>query len=268
MWPTYSGGSVAPHATIMPSPGKGVDVRQHTPFSLFARGLVHIAGQPATNTYPYVFQFELVGTCAKGGPGYYWPNADDAVLADLYRKVIEPLNKAFSIPMNAPTWLHYSGNPSSYGNSPVRMSVATFQGWTGWLGHEHVPENLHGDPGLFPWARLVSLITPSVPLEDEMKLVLHTGDNKPFLIRGSEVSEVTDPGMVPVLAAITGQDVTKLPKADGNTLTFIQRQASAPVVDVNALASELAPHLTTSTLDANQVAHLVLAGIKAALPAA
>jgi hypothetical protein len=49
------------------------------------------------------------------------------------------------------------GSPLGAGNG-VRLSEAAWLAHDGWLGHEHVPGgNVHGDPGLFPWARLVTL---------------------------------------------------------------------------------------------------------------
>lgn len=99
-----------------------------------------------------------------------------------------------------------------------------------------------------------------------MKLVKHVGDDNVFLVRGSDVSQVTDTGMVAVLANITGQDLNHLPQADGKTLAFIQAPPITATVDVNALATALAP-LLPPAVDPATVAHLVLVGLRAALPA-
>jgi hypothetical protein len=164
-WPSYRDWADCPHATVLPTPGKGVTVHQHVPFSRASFALVHGSGQQATNT-DYAFQFELVGTSDKNGPGYYWPAADDAVLLDLYKKVIKPLSDAYRIPITAPTFKPY---PASYGANGVRLSQATWDTYTGWLGHQHVPENDHGDPGAFPWARLMELTSTEddLPLTDD-----------------------------------------------------------------------------------------------------
>lgn len=165
-WPTYSGWTISPHGTVMPRPGRGVDVRQHVPLDSASFSLRNQAGGVQTNR-DYVWQWELIGTCdpARRSELYFWPEADDAVLADLARKVIVPLSTAMKIPLRAPTWKAY---PSSYGRSNVRMSGPEFDSYSGWLGHEHVPENAHGDPGLFPWGRLLRLAQP--PLEDDVPL--------------------------------------------------------------------------------------------------
>jgi hypothetical protein len=112
-WPTYDGWTIMPHATVMPHPGKGVEVRQHLPFSQASFALRHTRAQPTNGDY--VFQFELIGTCDPGGPGYYWPKADDAVLLDLWRKVIKPLGDAYVIPFRAPSGTPTPGRPARTG---------------------------------------------------------------------------------------------------------------------------------------------------------
>lgn len=149
-WPTYQGWTIMPHATVQPLPGKGVVIRQHLPFSQASFALRHTRPQPTNGDF--IFQFELIGTCDPHGPGYFWPNADDAVLTDLWRKVVKPLDLAFLIPFRA---LEFRRYPDQAGSN--RLSDSAFDTYTGWLGHQHVPQNTHGDPGAFPWARLVAL---------------------------------------------------------------------------------------------------------------
>lgn len=160
-WPGYDGWTIMPHATVMPFPGKGVIVRQHLPFSQGSFALVHAAGEEPTNG-AHAFQFELVGTCDKSGPhgAYYWPAADDQVLLALYQKVIRPLSDAFGIPLHTPAWKPY---PNSYGDNGVRLGWVQWHAYSGWCGHEHVVENDHGDPGNFPWSRLIALANPPHP---------------------------------------------------------------------------------------------------------
>jgi hypothetical protein len=169
-WPTYDGWTIMPHATIMPTPGKGVTVRQHLPFSQASFALRHTRPQPTNGDY--VFQFELVGTCDPAGPrgAYYWPDADDHVLADLYRKVIKPLDAAYVIPFRAVRpFLRY---PDRAGSN--RLTDAEFDTARGWLGHQHVPQNDHGDPGAFPWDRLMTL---AHTIDQEDKNVALTDDD-------------------------------------------------------------------------------------------
>lgn len=156
-----------PHLTVKPAAGKGVAVYQHIPFDRAAYALRHTGAAPTNGAH--AIQMELVGTCDAGsvvrkGGGYFWPEADDAVLEDLYRKVIKPISDAFQIPLRAATFLPY---PQSGGNTSVRMSDNQWLAFSGWLGHQHVPGNDHGDPGAFPWDRLVA-IANRINEEDDM----------------------------------------------------------------------------------------------------
>lgn len=175
VWPGYSGGASAPHMTIRPNiAAKTVDMRQHYPAGKSSRALVNLAGGVETNTLG-VFQIELIGTCdprykvsrkewGKAGVDYiYWPDAPDWLL-----KAIAPVFKwldaewpKFNIADAAPRgWAAY---PSSYGlKAPQRMIGAEWRNAYGIFGHQHVPENAHGDPGNFPIAKLVAIATGAV----------------------------------------------------------------------------------------------------------
>lgn len=173
-WPTYSDWTIMPHGTIWPIPGKGIKGRQHLPLNQGSFSLRNLEGGVQTNR-DYVFQWELIGTCEKNGAAYkagayYWPDADDAVLLDLYRKVIKPLSDAYGIPIRCQPWQAY---PASYGarsgTNNVRMAGSDFDNWSGWLGHQHVPENVHGDPGAFPWDRMMAAVAAADKEDDDME---------------------------------------------------------------------------------------------------
>lgn len=169
-WPTYSGGAVAPNLTARPNfAKKRLDWHQHLPLNRSARALVNKPGGVQTNTLN-VIQVELVGTCdpthktswngAKAGQDYiYWPDAPLWALEDL-ADFLAWANKTCGIKLTGPAlWLPY---PSSYGASRARLSN---KGWTdlhGWCGHQHVPENVHGDPGNLDFAKLISIAKAKV----------------------------------------------------------------------------------------------------------
>ena len=165
-WPTYGGGASAPHLTAMPDrTNKKVLFRQHYPFEVSARALRNLPGGVETNTLNCV-QIELVGTCAPGARAehptwMFWPEAPGWALAGLAEFVAELHEKFASFPLTdaAPRgWLAY---PDSYGNANrQRMTTAEWQDSVGVLGHQHVPENDHGDPGNFPIAQLLDLAGP------------------------------------------------------------------------------------------------------------
>lgn len=149
-WPTYSGGAVAPTLTYWAGHGW----RQHFPLNMSARALENASGGVETNTLN-VIQVELVGTCAAGGPGLHWPSASDADLAPL-AEFLRWLAGEWPVPLESTSrpWLPY---PSSYGGSKARMTRDEWLSFSGICGHQHVPENHHGDPGDFPIDRLLWL---------------------------------------------------------------------------------------------------------------
>lgn len=154
--PSYSSWTVHPHTTVVPIPRVGVDVDQHVRFDRASFALRNLAGGVETNR-DRAYQVELVGTCFRGGPGYRWYQADDAVLRDLARKVILPMRQ-LGIPLRAPAFQAYPASYGARGNTnTVRMTPKVWDTYNGWCGHQHVPENTHGDPGSFPWERLLEL---------------------------------------------------------------------------------------------------------------
>lgn len=159
--PTYSGGSEAPNFTAVPDfAAKRLKWYQHFDFDTSSRALVNAAGGVETNTLN-VCQVEIVGTCdpashKKWGatPHLYTPELPDWAIRDL---------AAFA------KWAHdqhgvsltsgvtFKAYPGSYGTSNgVRMSAAKWTSFAGHCGHQHVPENLHGDPGVLPIAAILS----------------------------------------------------------------------------------------------------------------
>lgn len=180
-WPGYSGGATAPTMTVRPNfKTQTLEIRQHFPADRSARALVNLAGGVETNT-AHAFQIELCGTCddryrksrsawGTAGVDYiYWPDAPDWALADL-AKILRWLNAEwpdFPLKDAAPRgWFAYGKDerqpgrePASYGASRARLTFAEWRAAYGVVGHQHVPENSHGDPGRFPIARLIELAT-------------------------------------------------------------------------------------------------------------
>ncbi|MBQ1164036.1 hypothetical protein KBZ21_39205, partial [Streptomyces sp. A73] len=50
----------------------------------------------------------------------------------------------------------FKAYPSSYGATTVRMSYSKWNNYRGHCGHQHLPENAHGDPGAFPMAAILN----------------------------------------------------------------------------------------------------------------
>lgn len=155
-WPGYAGGATAPTYTARPNfTGERLDWRQHFPETMSARALRNEAGGVETNTLNCV-QVELVGTCAPGVRDQwvraglkqdvdfiFWPAAPDWALRDL-AAFLAHLHVTRGLKLQAPEFLPY---PASYGDSTVRFTGAQWSRFYGVCGHQHVPENSHGDPG-------------------------------------------------------------------------------------------------------------------------
>lgn len=164
-WPGYEGGASAPNYTGMPplgEPGKpnfskGA-YRAHFPDEKSARALRNLPGGVETNTLNAI-QLELIGTCdpknskrwgrtsntrIAGRDYVFWPDADARQLAWVARFVAD-LHRRHGLALKAPRkFLPY---PDSYGDNGVRLSNSQWQRTVGVIGHQHVPENSHGDPG-------------------------------------------------------------------------------------------------------------------------
>lgn len=158
-WPSYSGGAVAPTYTGKPALGdvKGA-WRAHFPDEKSARALRNEPGGVETNTLNCV-QIELIGTCdprnekrwgktsrsrIAGRDYVYWPNATDRQLLWVAR-ILADFHRRHGLVLDAPRrFLPY---PESYGKTRVRLSGSEWLNTRGVVGHQHIPENDHGDPG-------------------------------------------------------------------------------------------------------------------------
>lgn len=183
--PSYNGGAMAPTVTGMPNiKGRTIRWYQHYDVDESARALANKLGGVETNT-ANAFQIELVGTCddkyrttwsgAKAGVDYlHWPTAPDWALVEV-AWLVKWLNQNHGIPLTCvKDWLAYGKDsrrpgitPASYGASPARMTFAQWRSFKGWCGHQHVPENDHGDPGSMDFARVIQLAKGETSSKEE-----------------------------------------------------------------------------------------------------
>lgn len=149
--PGYPG--TAPQITLNP---KTEQCWQHSPLDRAGRALARPRGSGQTNRAG-VIQVEVIGTCDRGFArkwGYlYLPDMNDRQIAWLGAELGKISRAARITVRSSVTWRQY---PSSYGNSPVRMGSRDFYSHKGWLGHQHVPWNTHGDAGDIPIAALLA----------------------------------------------------------------------------------------------------------------
>ena len=174
-WTSYDNWTKTPHVTVMPHAGKGVEIHQHISMDYAGRALKHT--QTTETNRLFAFQAELIGTSDKKGPGYYWPDADDEVLWDLWRKLIVPVSRYMDFPTESS--VNWKAYPASYGtDNGVRLRNGHWTEYTGWLGHQHVPQNVHGDPGDFPWDKMKRIAeerTPEVITEKDIDKIAMDG---------------------------------------------------------------------------------------------
>lgn len=167
-WPTYDGGAIAPNYTGKPPIGTGLlgkgHWRAHFPDEKSSRALQNLAGGVETNTLNDV-QLELIGTCdpthAKtwngriAGVNYvFWPNASRRQLLFVAR-ILADFHIRHGLQLVAPR--PFKPYPSSYGSNGVRMTFDQWRNAVGVVGHQHIPENVHGDPGNIDIATILDL---------------------------------------------------------------------------------------------------------------
>lgn len=148
---SYVKNGFAPHVTAGPHPTKERTVKawQHYPLNSRATTLADKPGGIRTNR-DHVIQVEIVGfadleQAARHGRWLgvdQWPEWYKAGVAKILRELMD----ACGIPRRCTVrWVRY---PQSYGtNASQRLSTKAFDDYAGILGHQHAPENSHGDPG-------------------------------------------------------------------------------------------------------------------------
>jgi hypothetical protein len=161
-WPGYAGGSQAPNLTALPDfANRRLVWREHFPINMSSRALRHTRTQPTNGDH--VVQVELIGTCVPGGPGLYWPDAPEWALAGV-AELLGFLVAEWNFPASSTvTWRAYNAPGDSQ-----RLSDGAYNAYRGVLGHQHVPQNDHRDPGALDVARIIELTggTIDMPLTD------------------------------------------------------------------------------------------------------
>lgn len=176
--PSYGGGASAPNFTAKPDfAAKRLVWYQHFDFDRSARALVNSSGGVETNTLNVV-QVEIVGTCdpathakwIKSGTAHlYAPDLPDWAIRDL-AAFARWAHEQHGVPLSS--GVTFKAYPGSYGSNGVRMSAAKWSSFTGHCGHQHVPENSHGDPGNLPIAAILNAAKGTTTKEDDVALTV------------------------------------------------------------------------------------------------
>jgi len=143
------------------------EIVQHLPLNVAARALRNDpGGADETNKDGTILvQIELVGFA--GSPRSI---GDDAGLEWLGREVLAPIARRTGVPLvSTVNWVAY---PASYGKRAAqRLSPAAWDAYSGVLGHQHAPDNDHGDPGAIDIDRILAAAGGATPQEDDMGAV-------------------------------------------------------------------------------------------------
>lgn len=163
-FPGYASGTMAPHFTVAPvTTSRSLLIRQHVPLDRAARALVNASGGVQTNR-DHAIQIELIGTCDPSRRDLFsWPAAPTWALVGLAAFMARVGSVCGIQPIAVPDWKPY---PASYGRgNGVRLSLSGWDNWNGWCGHQHVPENDHGDPGSMPALALMKAVATPGPVQ-------------------------------------------------------------------------------------------------------
>lgn len=169
-WPSYGGGATAPHLTCRADfTARKLVWRQHFRLDRSARALRNPPGGVETNRAGAV-QLEIVGTCDRANPRALrmW-ELPQWVKADL-GEFFSWCERHLGIPLVYPAeWSRYPDADDS-----ARMTGEEWLEFRGVLGHLHVPENTHQDPGDFPIAEIVNLAKGGTMTDEEFVHLIRT----------------------------------------------------------------------------------------------
>lgn len=205
---------------------------QCVPLNLASRSLLHPAGTEETNRDgDFCVQIELVGSASDpqsiaAGDEWDW----------LGRNIVRPIVGLTGIPLV--THVHWVAYPASYGlAAPQRLTVADWDSYSGLLGHQHCPNNSHGDPGLIEIDRIIAAARPE---EDDM-----TPQQAAQL---AEVHSAVTSGRI--ATQVWTHDVAQLPTKTGAAADLMRRIRSMVGTDVDeaAVAAALAPPLVAAVV--------------------
>lgn len=137
----------APHFTIgRPAPGAAVKTWQHLPVTTAAGALK--SGPGGTNTFGAI-QIEIIGE-AKSMSSLA---ETDPLFIEL-KKLMRWIEQATGVAKQKDPAVTFT-EPAKV-TAATRLSKAAWQATVGWVGHQHVPYNVHSDPGALPIQGLVS----------------------------------------------------------------------------------------------------------------
>lgn len=273
--PDYDGGSMAPNLTAVADfANKRLRWYQHFDIDRSSRALRNLSGGVETNTLNVV-QTEFDGTCdyskrnnwgsrVAGRDYIYWGDPPDWALRDA-AEYLRWLNTNHGVPLSGPSmWLAYGPDarrpgitPASYGASPARMSFAQWEVFKGVCGHQHVPENDHGDPGSLPFAELIALAKGTTPTPEEDDVPLTDADAKKvwltdgFYKNPNPATATANPYIAPATGLSNIEIITRRTEAKIAALTETNAKLVDAVATLAANVGDLDPAAIVTELKAS-----------------
>jgi hypothetical protein len=178
----YLDGGV-PHFTVSPNFRKNRgEIFQHFPLSSRATALRDEDSTLKENR-AHAIQIEIVGTCDESNRGTFpdglyladWPSWYLTTIGRLMRWLEEHRGIAPSSEVEWKSFAKGSAGGSFGAANGVRMTNSEYVAYSGWLGHQHVPENVHGDPGDIAIAKLLAVKPKVVAAPKDVNDLLPVG---------------------------------------------------------------------------------------------
>lgn len=173
--PRLSSGQPYYHLGFVELDDGSIYIEQWRDFRRASRALRNKAGGVQTNRQGDVcLNIVVVGDAADA---HLW---SDAMINEL-NEFANWAKMKFNIPLIHPAPI---GGSNCYGeSSPCRLTNQQWINYTGWCGHQNVPENTHWDPGFADWGRIL------LPREEEdMQLPAERRDDVKDLIAKGHIS--------------------------------------------------------------------------------
>jgi hypothetical protein len=171
---TYFGRNVWPHFTFIQGDRSYTDaVWQHLPLDRAARALANRSGGVETNREGCI-QIEVVGYASRPA----WSQGGGQTVWN-FRRLMRAIEANTDIPRRC--GVTFGGNEQYGLDNRYELSNSAWESYRGWLGHQHVPENSHWDPGEIDIDNLLAL-EDDMPTVDEIVQALADPDG-PFMTR-------------------------------------------------------------------------------------
>jgi len=154
------------------------------PLDKASSALQNLPGGTETNR-DKVIQVEIEGVAKDTA---YW---DMAKYRKLVHRVLLPIIRAQ--PLIAPVVPFRFADGYSDANSATRLTAATWDASGGILGHCHVPENTHWDPGFLDRSLIQRMLDAALSEGEGMEVLIDTTTNEHWVTANGRADKLTEP---------------------------------------------------------------------------